>query len=101
MAYFKVLLHGSGISIQDTEAGPSLIGFYTTRLVRASTAADAKGKATSLVESEWSTGGQYEANGSAGMCVSVEAVHESSLFESLSFGNRGYTFYSSGGEPVA
>ena len=97
MAYFKVVLHGTGLNIPLEGAGAGIIGFYATRLVRAPTVTGAEAKAKQLVESEWSEGGKYWAHGGAGLCLFVESVNQST-FVDRSFANRGYSFYSSNGE---
>ena len=97
MAYFQLMLHGVGLSIPPDGATPGIIGFYTTRLVRAATVPDAEEVARHLVLSEWSPGARYGIHGSAGLQVFVESVATSSFLKSLCFANRGYTFYSSNG----
>jgi hypothetical protein len=63
MPYFRVRLSGAGISYPFVESGDDpVIGFFTTRLVRASDLHDAHSVAKKLVLSEWEPGGSYAAS---------------------------------------
>ncbi len=98
MPFYRVMLHGKGINVDlDDEWGP-MIGFFTTRLVKADSAAEAEDKAKAMVLSEWSSGTNAEANKDMLPILSVESVNESTFVESLSFKNTGYSFYCEGEE---
>lgn len=93
MAYFGVMLGGTGINITSEEGGPSITGFFTTRLVRAETAAEAEKKAKAMIISEWTSGEYSEVNTGLIPLLSIEKTFESSFWKYLRFKNRGYTFY--------
>jgi hypothetical protein len=93
MPYFKVMLHGTGIYIQTEKPLETIIGFYTTRLVRAKTDADAITKAKANVETEWVSGKYSKSNNGIAPQLSVESVFRSGLFEWLRFNNSGHSFY--------
>jgi hypothetical protein len=93
VAFFRVVLDGTGTDIPAEENGPSIIGFFTTRLVRAATTIEAEKKAKGMVLNEWSSGRYAKANKGSLPVVSVESVEKSNLLESLRFKNKGYSFY--------
>src|SRR5690606_3732363 len=57
MPYFKVILSGRGIDLPFD--GASVVGFFTTRVVRAADLPAAESQAMELVLSEWRPGGTY------------------------------------------
>ena len=59
MPYFQVLLAGSGLSYAFEDEEDAVVGFFTTRIVRAKTLADAQHLAKELVLTEWRAGGKY------------------------------------------
>jgi hypothetical protein len=95
MPYFKVRLSGAGISYPFENSSDPVIGFFTTRMVRAPSLESAHHAAKELVLSEWRPGGQY-ASGNSGSVPKL-AVDESWTVSFLSgiFGHNpaGYTFY--------
>ena len=93
MPYFKVLINGRGIDIQDEEGVTTIRGFFTTRLVRASDSSHAATTALAVVQASWAEGKHAKANRSGAPQLSVEEVIPSSFFESLRFKNTGHTFY--------
>ena len=93
MPYFKVILSGRGIdcSVDDDRA----VGFFTTRLVKASDLASAESEAQELVLSEWRPGGEYSSSNSGSLpALTVEQSFPIGLLAGL-FGRRprGYSFY--------
>lgn len=93
MPFFKVMLHGTGISLETDKLVGTIIGFYTTRLVRAKTEGDAKIKAKSDVEAEWASGAYAKSNKGLAPQISVESVVRTGLFQWLRFNNSGHSFY--------
>lgn len=93
MPYFRVMLDGKGIDVPVEAGGPSIIGFITTRLVRAATVAEAEKKAKDMILSEWSSSIYASVNRGSLPVLSVEAVYQSSFWDSLRFRNKGYSFY--------
>ncbi|HEY1706721.1 MAG TPA: hypothetical protein VGG10_00540 [Rhizomicrobium sp.] len=110
MAYFHVILDGSGICIPldaDTEhhfgfADPEekdrpIIGFFTSRTVRASNREDAIEAAKSLVLKQWSKPPLVKLNKGALPELIADQVIQISLTRYLRESlkpNQGYTFYS-------
>jgi len=93
MPYFKVILSGRGIDRSVYE--DRVVGFFTTRLVKASDLASAESEAQELVLSEWRPGGEYSSSNSGSLPVlTVEQSFPIGLLTGI-FGRRprGYSFY--------
>lgn len=94
MPYFQVRLSGEGIRLPLDEGDP-MIGFFTTRVVKADDLRHAGQLAQENVMSEWREGGQYANHneGSAPKLV-VEASFPIGLLRGI-FGRKpaGYSFY--------
>jgi len=93
MPYFRVLLHGKGIDVDVNDEWGPMIGFFTTRLVQTSSAAEAESAAKNMVLSEWSSGTYAEANKGSLPELSVESIHETNYMETLHLKDTGYSFY--------
>lgn len=94
MPHFKVMLSGRGIDLPVD--GTPVVGFFTTRLVRATDLASAEHEAMGLVLSEWQPGGTYAAaNRGSTPALTVEESFPIG-FLAGTFGRKpsGYTFYS-------
>ena len=70
MPYFMVRLMGKGVSYAAIDGGDPMIGFYTTRLVRAPDHLQAHNAANEDVLAEWRPGGQF-AEGNTGALPSL------------------------------
>ncbi len=95
MSYFKVILSGTGIEYSFEGADLPVIGFSTTRLVRASNLGHAELVAKQLVLKEWQAGGRYAAaNRGLIPSLTVEQSFPIGHFAGI-FGRRpaGYSFY--------
>ena len=95
MSYFKVTLSGSGIEYPFEDASAPVIGFITTRVVRASNLGHAQLLAKELVLSEWQAGGTYAAaNRGHVPSLAVEQSFPIGRFAGI-FGRKpaGYSFY--------
>ena len=94
MPHFKVILSGRGI--RYSFEGTPVVGFFTTRVVRAYDLARAEIHAMNEVRGEWMPGGAY-ASGNTGSLPTL-FVEESFPIGLLSgvFGRKpsGYSFYS-------
>ena len=93
MTHFQFLLSGRGIDLPF--AGESVVGFFTTRLIRAADLASAESLAKELVLSEWRSGGTYaQANRCSLPVLSVEQSIPVGWLAGV-FGRKpsGYTFY--------
>ena len=101
MPYFKVILSGRGIHYLFE--GSSVVGFFTTRLVRAASAAQAESFAKELVSSEWRDRGPYAAaNRGSGPVLTVEQSFQVGVLAGL-LGRKssGYSFYRQEDEAAA
>ena len=96
MAYFRVILSGAGISYPFADESAPVIGFFTTRDVRAGGLESAHNVAKELVLSEWLPGGAYAASNAG--CIPTLALENSFSIGLLKgvFGRKpvGYSFYS-------
>ena len=93
MPHFKFILSGRGIDLPFE--GESVVGFFTTRLIRAADLASAESLAKDLVLSEWRSGGTYaQANRGSLPVLSVEQSIPVGWLAGV-FGRKpsGYTFY--------
>lgn len=98
MPLFNVLVTGRGILLApDGGSGEPVIGFVTTRTVRAKDETAAEVAARESARSEWAPNGDYYAANSGEMpAITVNEVWRIGLIEGL-FGPKryGYTFYTS------
>jgi hypothetical protein len=95
MPYFRVMVHGGGIDVPGTEGTDSVIGFYTTRVVRAGSPDRAAERAKDVVAREWGKEPYKSSNRGLPPQLTVESVTKTTLLESLTFRNSGYSLYSS------
>ena len=95
MAYFQVVLSGSGIALTFEENEQPVIGFYATRFVKAESSMLAEAIAKELVLSEWGAGGAYaDANrGGLPLLAAESTVSVNVLTGVLKRRSKGYTFY--------
>jgi len=93
LPYFKVMLEGKGIDIPSEENGPPITGFFTTRLVRASTIEEAEEKAKTMILTEWASGDYARANKGSFPSLTVSSMEKTSFIESLKSKYSGYSFY--------
>jgi hypothetical protein len=93
MPHFKVILSGRGIDYPFD--GVSVVGFFTTRLMRAPNLAKAESLAKDLVISEWRSGSPHAAaNRGSIPTLAVEQSFQVGALAGL-FGRKpsGYSFY--------
>ena len=94
MPHFKVMLSGRGIDLLFD--GTPVVGFFTTRLVRAANVSAAEQQAKELVLAEWQPGGTCALTNRGS--VPILTIEESFPvgFLAGTFGRKpsGYTFYS-------
>ena len=97
MSYYHVVLRGDGINCPFEGSATAMIGFFTTRRVRAGGLSEAQRLARESVDAEWRPGGRYAAiNRGDVPALSVEDAYPVGLFTVL-LGRRpsGYSFFSS------
>ena len=93
MSYFKVILSGRGIDLPFD--GASVVGFLTTRLVRAADLPEAESQAIELVLSEWQPGGTYAGTNRGSLpSLAIEQSFPVGFLAGI-FGRKpsGYSFY--------
>jgi hypothetical protein len=93
MSYFKVILSGRGIDLPFD--GASVVGFFTTRLVRAADLPTAESQAIELVLSEWRPGGTYAGTNRGSLpALTIEQSFSVGFLAGV-FGRKpsGYSFY--------
>lgn len=93
MAFYRVLLNGTGIRVPNPGGGNSIIGFYTTRAVRAGSVEEAVERAKALVNADWVSGHYQKSNAGKHPSLTIENVFSEHFFGYLTFRNKGYTFY--------
>jgi hypothetical protein len=93
MGYFRVLLHGEGIRVEGEPASRPIVGFYTTRMVRATSEGEARRKAVEAVRLQWATGTEAKSNLGGAPSLKVEEISPAKLLQGLLFRNTGHTFY--------
>jgi hypothetical protein len=94
MPHYRVMLHGTGIHVPGNSGAPPIIGFYTTRVVRASSEAEAAHAAKSVVTAQWQSGEYAESNTGGLPQLRIESVARTGFFRGMLFRNGGHTFYS-------
>ncbi len=96
MSYFSVMMHGEGIAVPSTDADQEIIGFYTTRWVKAASTEEAKGVATKLVMRDWTEGEYAGMNRGGPPQISVDSIAQVGLLKYLwRRPGRGHAFYTS------
>ena len=93
MPYYRVMLNGTGIHVPGRDGAADIVGFYTTRLVRASSEAEAERQASGIVLAEWSTGKYGSLNQGARPTLSTEWVKRTSFLDKFVFKATGHMFY--------
>ena len=94
MSYFRVQLHGTGIIVNGSSADKPLVGFYTTRVVKASSTRDAVNVASQSVLAQWAEDRSYaQSNRGSLPQLSAEWVRPDTFLSTLLFRATGYCFY--------
>jgi hypothetical protein len=93
MPFYRVMLNGTGIRMPSKESGEDIIGFYTTRLVRAPTEEEAVQKACSIVKTQWTTESYARSNKGVLPELSLEWVRRTSFLDLFFFKATGHMFY--------
>jgi hypothetical protein len=94
MPHFRVILHGKGICVPQSDGdGAPVQGFFTTRAVTAADANSAIRMAADLIRAEWTTGSYASSNQGAVPTLTPEKVFEVSILIHWLRQPKGYTFY--------
>lgn len=89
-------MNGEGISVSSSDRDNDIVGFYTTRWVKAQNVEDAKHLAIGLVVRDWTEGEYADLASGSPPRITIEKTNEVSLFTYLRRRpGRGNTFYSS------
>ena len=91
MAYFRVLIEGSGFELLGTTEQTPIRGFLVSRIVRARTAVEAGDLGLARISDEWSTG-KYSSHGVSPV-VSVSEAQSIGLLSALFSRRPGYVFH--------
>ena len=86
-------MQGRGIHIASEVFGKPIIGFYTTRLVKAESLAAAKVKAKVHLLKEWDAEPYVSSNSGSSPTVTIQSVQQAGFSDWLKFKNKGYSFY--------
>lgn len=90
------MIHGKDVSVPSAGTGEDVIGFYTTRWLKAPNAEDAAKAAMVLVMADWTDGEYAELNRGDPPVLSVDETTKVGLFQFLRRQpGGGHTFYSS------
>jgi hypothetical protein len=95
MPYFQVRLHGEGIDVPSMDGSETMVGFFTTRVVKSHSATEAEAKARQLVTADWVSGSYSTANRSSKIELTVESIAKTTFIRALLFRNSGHVFYTS------
>lgn len=95
MPYFNVMLSGKGIKMPFEGSPDPVIGFFTTRRVRADDVESAQIVARASVLSEWQSGGEYAVSNEGDLpALEIEECWKISWFETLTKRKpAGYAFF--------
>ena len=94
MPFYRVLIEGKNLNVPGQHGTRAIVGFFTTRVVRATTSEEAERKAISAVRSEWQKPKFKNQLGGRSLDLAVSEVGESSFLRWLKAPNRGHTFFS-------
>ena len=96
MAYFSVVMNGEGISVSSSDPDDDIVGFYTTRWVKAQNVDDAKHLAVDLVLRDWTDGEYADLSSGSPPRITNDMINEVNFFTYLRRRpGRGHTYYSS------
>jgi hypothetical protein len=94
MPYFRVMLHGEGIDLLVEGSTEPAIGFYITRIIRASSPDEATERVRSVIAHEWAMEPYKSSNRGLSPRLTMESVSEATFFDWLTFKKPGYSLYS-------
>ena len=93
MTNFEVMLSGKGIFLPFEGTTDIAIGFYVSRIVRASNQTEAEKTAKEMVLAEWRSD-RFALNRGAQPSLAVESVARIGMLRSFLRKQPGYSFYS-------
>jgi len=93
MPFYQVMLSGRGINLPIEGSSEPAIGFFITRIVRASTFADAEHAAKQVIGSEWQSP-RFASNQGGQPSLTLESSSPVGLLKGLFSRPIGYSFFS-------
>jgi len=94
MPYFQVTLSGRGIRISGKEHAEAIVGFVTTRIVRANDKEEAARIATGQVAQEWAHGSYASKNQGGRPSLGLDSSERIGFLKGFLGRKRaGYAFY--------
>jgi hypothetical protein len=93
MPFFRVVIHGTGITFRIEGSSKPAISFYTSRAVRAGSAEEAVAKAKNSVLAVWATEEYVRANAGGMPVLSTDKVEEVSFWQARRTPTEGHAFY--------
>ena len=93
MAFYQVLVEGSNLRIPGASSGEELAGFFTNRVVYATTPLSAGNKALEMIRQEWQAPEYSSKRGAQDLVLTVSEVGSATLLGWARAPNRGFTFF--------
>jgi hypothetical protein len=93
MPYYQVVLEGYGVNMARDDGGDPIIGFYTTRIVRARDNIEAAKMVKQVILEEWGKEPFLSSNTSALPILNIESIEELPIYRGIFRQLSGYTFY--------
>ena len=91
MAYFRILIEGTGFELSGSDGEPPVRGFFVSRTVRASSASEAEHLALARVSNEWRSGKLSSHKVSPALTISE--TYPTTFFSSVFSRQHGYVFH--------
>ena len=94
MPFYRVLIEGNNLRISGEKGAPGIAGFFTTRIVYATSRHEAEDRALASVRSEWQEPKYAKQPGAQNLSLAVSEVGKSGFIQWLRAPNKGHTFFS-------
>ena len=94
MPFYQVLIEGNNLRIPGEGGAPGIAGFFTTRVVCATSRDEAERKALDSVRCEWQKPKYARQPSAQDLTLTVSEVGESGFVQWLKAPNRGHAFFS-------
>lgn len=93
MPFFNIMLNGEGILIPTERPEHAIVGFYTTRIVRAANAQEAGRAACAMVQRQWLSPAFTSNNTGGEPRLAIESIQRTTFWAWLRSRNTGHSFY--------
>jgi hypothetical protein len=94
MPFYSVLIEGKNLRIPADKDGPGIAGFFTTRIVHATSHVGAEDEALRSVRNGWEKPEDKSQPGAEDLALAVSKTDKSGLLEWFRAPNKGHTFFS-------